>query len=90
MDGVRDTSLLNYTQLNNDGTLDRREKEIYDLLEYESDLTDWEICYKLGYKDRNQISPARWRLAEKRNLIKDNGKRKCSQTKRMAYQWRIK
>jgi len=85
---VKDTSLTNYITLDSDGTLEKRELEVYELLEKHGNMTDWEITYALGYKDRNEISPARYRL-EKKNKIKSNGKRKDLHTNRLAYQWEI-
>lgn len=89
MSNVQDTSLSNYIQLADDGTLERRELEIYEHLEQNPNMTDWELTYALGYKDRNEISPARYRLTKK-GIIEANGKRKDLHTNRVAYQWKVK
>jgi len=88
MSNVRDTSLNSYIELKDSGKLEAREQEIYELIKQQGPMTDNEITQTLGYKDRNEISPARWRLVDQGVLI-DYGKRKCSITERTVYQWRI-
>lgn len=88
MTNVRDTSLLSYFDLVDKGVIDAREGEIFSLLSKTPDLTDNEMVKALNYKDRNELSPARWRLL-KQNILQSNGKRLCSITKRTVYQWRI-
>jgi len=85
---VRDTSINSYIELDNEGVLEAREEEIYELLRKSPNMTDNEITEALGYKHHNEISPARWRLVEKQ-LLMANGKRKCSIKHRTVYQWRL-
>jgi len=89
MSEVRDTSLNSYLELKDSGKLEARKQEIYELISQQGPMTDNEITQVLGYKERNEISPARWRLM-KHGLLIEGGKRKCNITKRTIYQWKIK
>ena len=87
---MRDTSLLCFMQLKQEGELGKRQSQIYKLLQNnDSGLTDSEIMRCLGYNIPNSVRPRRKELYNA-GLIIANGKRKCSITGRTCYTWRAK
>ena len=86
---IRDTSLYAYEDIKSDGSVGKKQKEVYDYLLTHSDKTDQEICRGLGYTDRNIVSPRRNELFKK-GIIINVGKRLCTVRNRLAIVWRIK
>ena len=85
---VRETSLNAYIDLQDEGTLKERELKVVELLTKEISMTDNEMMAKLGMRDRNEISPARWRLF-KRGIVESDGKDKCPITGRRVHFWKL-
>jgi hypothetical protein len=84
---MRKTSLMAYTQVPELGEMQQR---VYDKIKECNQLgiypTDREIAFFLGYGDPNKIRPRRYELMEV-GLIREEGKRKCTVTDRLAITW---
>ena len=85
---VRETSLNAYLDLQEEGTLKERELKVVELLGINVSMTDNEMMAKLGMKDRNELSPARWRLFKK-GIVESDGKDKCPITGRRVHFWKL-
>lgn len=85
---VRDTSIKTYYQIKEEGLIGDRQIEVYELLMKMPNLTDREITIHLHQQDPNYARPRRKELLDM-GLIESSGKRKCSITHRIVYQWRI-
>ena len=84
---IRDTSLLAYNELKESGKLGNQEAVVYNCILTNPNTTDKEISIKTKI-NINAVTGRRNGLVKK-NLIKDNGKRRCSITGKLAYQWRV-
>lgn len=86
---VRDTSVITYYELLENGYINNRCKLVYEYLKENPDLTDVEIAEGLGFSDPNKVRPRRFDLS-KMGLIEESGKRDCTVTNRCVYEWRVK
>ena len=78
-----DTSLLAYQE--HSGKLGNQEAVVYNCILSNPNITDKEISIKTGI-NINAVTGRRNELAKK-GLITDNGKRHCSITGSLVYQW---
>ena len=83
---IRDTSLLAYESLKESGKLGNQEAIVYNCILNNPNITDKEISLKTKI-NINAVTGRRNGLVKK-GLITDNGKRYCSITGHLVYQWR--
>ncbi len=58
-----------------------RQREVCEVLERYGELTDREVCYKLGSRDMNYARPAITKLIEEK-IVEERGKTVCETTGR--------
>ena len=84
---MRDTSLLSYREIQ--PRLGEMQKTVLVCIHAYPNLTDLELCEKLGYKDPNRLRPRRKELLDY-GLIFDVGVRECTVSHRQAHCWRVR
>ncbi len=87
---MRETSLLAFEELKEEGKLGDRQVLILHALMMQKDhgLTDWEITSLLQQHDPNMVRPRRRELVRLR-LVVDAGVRECSVTKKRVHFWKV-
>ena len=86
---LKQTSLVAYKQIRNEGLLGKRQKIVYDGFKRYLKATDWEVTNLLCWDDPNKVRPRRNELV-RYGLLRDSGiKRKCNVTNRMAIVWEV-
>ena len=86
---VRSTSINTYHDIKEEGLVGKRQLEVLELFsELDHPITDMELAEKLHYDDPNNVRPRRKELYDL-GIIKEDGKRVCSITDRLVYQWCI-
>lgn len=85
---VRETSLISYQEILSEGLINERQAKVYDVILRYPCLTDMEIMRECGFNDPNKVRPRRKELFDY-GLIKNEGKKRCSITKRLAYSWSV-
>lgn len=92
---IQQTSLMAYYHSDAMETAFREQtkRKIIMLLELHNNLTDREMCDKLGYLDPNKVRPRRHELANKQYtdppVIIEDYKRNCSVTGKVSIAWRL-
>ncbi len=85
---VEQTSIQDYYENKNDGSMGRMEKIVLDGFIEFGDHTDREMTELLGFKDPNSVRPRRNRLCkDDMRLMERKGKRKCEITGKKAIVW---
>lgn len=85
---MRQTSLISYFHLKQQGVLGKGQKEVLSALQHLWSATDNEIARFLGYADPNKVRPRRNELV-KQGLVFGYGKRQCSITNKKCIEWRL-
>lgn len=86
---VRDTSIQTYHEIQKEGLVGKRQEEVLELFaELNHSITDMELAEKLEYVDPNNVRPRRKELYDL-GILESDGKRICSVTDRLVYQWRM-
>jgi predicted ArsR family transcriptional regulator len=82
---MRQVSLMNY--YDQQFVLNKREKEVYDILKELGPCTSWDILWKLGVHNPNYVRPRLTDLQEK-GLVKTVGKKKVAGINQ--YLWQVR
>lgn len=85
---VRDTSVLTYHQVLEEGFLAEREIEVYKTIKILGEPTDREIAAHLNYADPNMVRPSRKHLVD-RGLLIEVAQRTCAVSGRTALTWKV-
>ena len=85
---VKDTSIITYEDIIDEGLVGIRQREIIRWLADNPYHTDTEISRSLGYIDINHVRPRRKELVDL-GIIEKGGKKYCDHTGRLCYAWRL-
>ena len=85
---MRETSILTYEDLKEQGKISKGQEEVIYALEHLEQATDTEITDFLGYNDPNHIRPRRKELFDM-GVVIENSKRICKKTDRLCYVWSL-